>query len=147
MSTHTAAIAWRKTTESFAYDDYNREHAWRFGEHTVVKASAAPAFLGDGASVDPEQAFVATLASCHMLTFLALCARKRLTVEQYDDQAVGHLEKNATGRLAIARVELHPRIVFATGVEVSDAELEGLHGRAHAECFIANSVTTEILVI
>ncbi|HET6724774.1 MAG TPA: OsmC family protein [Gammaproteobacteria bacterium] len=145
MSAHHANISWRKTTDSFGYDDFNREHEWRFGDHTVVKASAAPGFNGDGASVDPEEAFVAALSSCHMLTFLALCARKRLTVERYEDRAVGYLEKNADGKLAVTRVELHPQIDFAPGIEVED--VAALHERAHAACFIANSVTTEVTVL
>jgi organic hydroperoxide reductase OsmC/OhrA len=147
VSTHHATVVWRKTTESFAYDDYNREHEWRFGDHTVVKASAAPGYFGDGASVDPEEAFVAALSSCHMLTFLALCARKRLVVESYDDEAVGHLEKNARGMLAVTRVELHPRIRFADGIVVGAEQLQSLHERAHEHCFIANSVTTEVIVV
>lgn len=145
MSAHRATILWHKTTESFSYEEYNREHEWRFDDHTVVRASAAPAFRGDGQSVDPEAAFVASLASCHMLTFLALCARKRIIVESYEDAAVGHLEKNAQGKLAVTRVELHPRIAFA-GAAPSDDELKALHERAHHDCFIANSVTTEIIV-
>lgn len=146
MSAHHATVVWRKTTDSFGYDDYNREHEWRFDDHTVVRASAAPDYFGNGESVDPEAAFVASLSSCHMLTFLALCARKRIVVESYEDAAVGHLDKNAQGKLAVTRVELHPRIEFAERQLDAD-ELQALHERAHHECFIANSVTTEVVVV
>ena len=145
MSEHRATILWTRTTESFAYDDYNRNHSWAFDNGHVMAASAAVAFRGDPAAVDPEEAFVAALSSCHMLTFLAIGAKKRLTVNSYVDDAVGHLAKNAAGKLAVTRVELRPRVAFAAAV---DAEtLDALHHRAHEECFIANSVTTEIVVI
>ena len=112
MSAHTAKVLWQRDTESFAYDSYSRDHTWTFGD-VVVTASAAPEFLGSAAHVDPEQAFVATLSSCHMLTFLAIAARKRLVVDRYEDQAVGYLEKNADGKLAVTRVELRPQVSFA----------------------------------
>lgn len=146
MSEHHATIAWRRQTPGFAYPDYNREHEWRLGNGVVVRASAAPAFLGDGRSADPEEAFVAAVSSCHMLTFLAICARRRITVDAYTDAAVGFLEKNAQGRLAVTRVELRPRIDFA-GPPPDAGLLERIHHRSHEECFIANSVRTEIRVL
>ena len=145
MSEHTAKIAWKRTTESFAYEDYNRNHSWAFDNGHVMTASSAVAYRGDPAAVDPEEAFVASAASCHMLTFLAIAAKKRMIVNSYEDEAVGHLAKNAAGKLAVTRIELRPKIAFADAV---DAEtLAALHHRAHEECFIANSVTTEIVVI
>ncbi|WP_428407798.1 OsmC family protein [Hyphococcus sp.] len=146
MSEHVADISWKRETESFAYEDYDRTHVWRFDNGVEVKAAAAPAYLGDPACVDPEEAFVASVSSCHMLTFLAIAARKRLTVDSYEDHAVGHMEKNTDGRLAITRVDLHPKIVFAPGVDVDAAALEKMHHSAHENCFIANSVKTEIVV-
>ncbi len=146
MSEHIADIIWKRETESFAYEDYDRTHVWRFDNGAEVKAASAPAYLGDPACVDPEEAFVASVSSCHMLTFLAIAARKRLTVDSYEDHAVGHMEKNAEGRLAVTRVDLHPKIVFAPGVDVDAAALEKMHHSAHENCFIANSVNTEIVV-
>ncbi len=146
MSEHVADIAWERETESFAYDDYNRTHVWRFDNGLEIAAAAAPAFLGDPSCLDPEEAFVASVSSCHMLTFLAIAARKRLTVDAYEDHAVGHLEKNEDGRLAITRVDLHPRIRFADGVDVNVEALDKMHHTAHEQCFIANSVKTEIIV-
>ena len=145
MAEHRVTVNWECSTDSFAYQDYNREHRWTTGSGHTISASSAPAFLGDGQSVDPEEAFVAAVSSCHMLSFLAICARRRLVVDRYEDAAVGYLRENASGKLAITRVELAPRIRFAG--EAPDAEqLAWLHERSHAECFIANSVTTEIVV-
>jgi organic hydroperoxide reductase OsmC/OhrA len=97
--------------------------------------------------VDPEAALVSALSSCHMLTFLALAAMKGFVVETYEDEAVGHLEKNAAGKMAITRVDLHPKIAFGGAKQPTEADLDALHDKAHKECFIANSVTTEVHVV
>ncbi len=146
MSEHKARITWKKTTESFGYEEFNREHDWQFENGQSLKASAAPKFLGSPDCVDPEEAFVASVASCHMLTFLALCAKKRILVESYEDAAVGFLEKNADGKLSMTRVLLRPRIRFGDGQEPEADKLAGLHDRAHANCFIAQSVNTDVTV-
>ena len=145
MSEHKATIAWVRGTTPFEYESYSRDHTWAFEGGIHVSASAAPAFLGNAALVDPEEAFVASVASCHMLTFLALAARKRLVVDGYDDSACGFLEKNADGKLAITRVVLQPRIRFG-GTAPSAVDVARLHELAHENCFIANSVRTEIVV-
>ncbi|HEX5132552.1 MAG TPA: OsmC family protein [Candidatus Krumholzibacteria bacterium] len=146
MTEHRARIHWVKESASFDYKEYNREHTWTFKNGTVVHAAAAPRFLGSEECVDPEEAFVASIASCHMLTFLALCSRKNIVVEKYDDDAVGVLEPNENKKLAITRVVLRPRITFAPGHQPSSAELQHVHDRAHEECFIANSVLTRVTV-
>lgn len=147
MSDHHAAVHWMRTSADFAYDTYNRAHEVRFKNGDIVlAASSAPAFKGDSERVDPEEAFVGSLSSCHMLTFLAICARKRLTVDAYDDEAVGTLEKGPAGKLWMGHVILHPRVTFAPGINVDKATLFEIHHRAHEECFIANSVKTEVLV-
>jgi organic hydroperoxide reductase OsmC/OhrA len=97
--------------------------------------------------VDPEAALVAALSSCHMLTFLALAANKGFVVESYEDAAVGHLEKNAQGKFAVTRVDLHPKIAFGGAKQPAAADLEWLHDKAHKECFIANSVLTDVHVV
>jgi organic hydroperoxide reductase OsmC/OhrA len=145
VSEHRAAIDWKLETASFAYKDYNRDHLWRFDGGAEVSASAAPAYLGNPQRVDPEEAFVAALSSCHMLTFLAIAAKHGYVVERYRDDAVGHLEKNAQGRLAITRVELAPRIEFRGKVPAAD-ELARFHDQSHHQCFIASSVHTEVTV-
>jgi len=145
MSEHRAAVAWELGDADFAYDAYPRDHVWRFAGGVEVPASAAPGYLGNPSLVDPEEAFVASLSSCHMLTFLAIAARKRIVVERYTDDAVGHMEKNDEGRLAITRVELRPRIGFR-GAPPDEAALERMHATAHRSCFIANSVTSRVTV-
>lgn len=146
MSEHIAEILWKRTSEGFDYESYNRRHAWRFDAGIDVPAAASPDYRGEPDCVDPEEAFVASVSSCHMLTFLAIAAKKKLVVDAYEDRAVGHMEKNAQGRVAITRIDLHPRIAFAPGVEVDAETLDKMHHAAHEHCFIANSVTTEIVV-
>ena len=148
MSEHRVGLDWKRETESFAYKDYSRNHTWKFENGAVVKASAAVEYLGDPTCVDPEAAFVASLSSCHALTFLAVAAIGKLTVDSYHDEAVGILEKDPElGKPVVTRVELHPVVVFADGIEVSREKLEELHHKAHAECFIANSVKSEVVTV
>ncbi len=146
MSEHHASLRWKRTSADFTYDTYNRAHEVTFKDGAIVlPSSSAPAFKGDADRVDPEEVFVSSLSSCHMLTFLAICARKRLTVESYDDNAVGFLEKGANGKLQMTRATLRPRVRFAAG-SPDPATLADIHHQSHLECFIANSVTTEISV-
>lgn len=145
MSAHRASVRWKREGADFTYEGYSRDHLWTSGGGTSVAASAAPEYRGSAALMNPEEALVAALSSCHMLTFLAIAARDRLVVDGYEDEAEGFLEKNADGRLAITRVILRPRITF--GGEAPSAEiLERLHQRAHRGCFIASSVKTEVSI-
>ncbi|MEM7082520.1 MAG: OsmC family protein [Pseudomonadota bacterium] len=146
MSTHTASIQWSLSGDSFAYDDYSRNHDWVLSEQPI-RASSAPEYLGERKLADPEQALVAAIASCHMLTFLAIASRKRLRVLAYTDEAVGTMSKNDQGRLAVTHVALRPQITFAPEVSVTPEQIEKMHHLSHEECFIANSVTTHIEVI
>ena len=146
MSEHKVTLEWKRETEGFSYESYNRDHVLIFAGGTRVAASAAPAYRGNPAHVNPEEALVAALSSCHMLTFLAVAAKRKFVVDRYDDHAVGFLEKNQKGKLAITRVILHPKIAFGGTTPPTQEELATLHERAHAECFIANSVTTEVTV-
>lgn len=142
---HHAKISWRRTSTDFTYNSYNRAHDWNIHEF-VIPASAAPDFRGEADRVNPEEAFVAALSACHMLTFLALAAKKKFVPDSYTDDAVGYLEKNGAGRMAVTRVVLRPKIVWAPGTSVSQADLDDLHHKAHDGCFIANSVTTDVRV-
>ena len=144
MSEHRATIRWTRETESFAYDDYSRSHSWAFPGGTVVEAASAPDYLGDPDRVDPEEALVAAISSCHMLTFLALASKKRFVVDRYDDPAVGVMEKNEDGKLAVTRVVLRPSVAFSGARQPSPEDLERMHHQAHEHCFIANSVRTRI---
>ena len=146
MSEHRATIDWNLGDREFTYDTYSRDHQWRFEGGIEVDASAAPSFLGSEERVDPEEALVAAISSCHMLTLLAIAARKRLRVLSYRDAAIGFLEKNEDGKLAVTRVELRPRIEFGDAAPSAEV-LERLHKSAHRNCFIANSVRTEVTVV
>jgi len=146
MSEHKAHIAWQRTSDDFTYDAYTRDHTWTFEGGEVVKASAAPSYLGSENRVDPEEALVAALSSCHMLTFLAIAAKKRLTVDCYIDQAVGFMGKNEAGKLVITRTILRPDIKFSGEKIPTPEQIDKMHHLAHQECFIANSVITEISI-
>ena len=135
-------VEWKAGGYPFTYDTYTRDHQWKFPHGEKLRASAAPEYKGSVDAVDPEQALVAAIASCHMLTFLAIAARKRRVVLSYRDEPVGHLEKNDDGKLAITRVVLHPRIEWE--VQPDHEVIERIHQLAHKECFIANSVTCRI---
>lgn len=147
MSEHHASVVWKRASADFTYHTYNRTHEMRFKDGAIVlPASSAPAFKGDADRVNPEEAFVASLSSCHMLTFLAICARKHLTVESYEDDAVGYLEKGQGGKLWMARTTLRPRVRFAAETQVDERTLADIHHKSHEECFIANSVKTDVAV-
>lgn len=147
MDEHRAGLRWKRTSSDFTYESYNRAHDVLFKDGAIVlPSSSAPEFRGDPARVDPEEAYVASLCGCHMLTFLAICARKRLVIDSYDDEASGRLEKGSNGKLWMTRVVLRPRVRFADGSEVGETQLMALHHQAHADCFIANSVKTEVSV-
>lgn len=147
MSEHKATIEWARGGADFGIRNYSRNHVWRYENGLETPASATPAYLGDPQRVDPESGFVATLSSCHMLTFLAVASTKGFVVDSYVDRAVGFLEKNAAGKVAVTRVELHPKIVFSGDKQPNEAELAAMHDAAHKGCFIANSVTTQVTVV
>ena len=146
MSEHKVTVEWKRETDSFSYESYNRDHVWVFEGGVRVPASAAPAYRGNPANVNPEEALVAALSSCHMMTFLAVAARKQFAIDRYSDHAVGFLEKNEKGKLAITRVILRPRVAFGDQNHPTPEQITSLHERAHSECFIANSVTTKVTV-
>jgi organic hydroperoxide reductase OsmC/OhrA len=146
MSEHTVTVEWKRETPDFDYPSYNRDHDWVFDAGITVRASANPAYQGSERCVDPEEAFVASLSSCHMLTFLAMAARKRYVVDRYRDQAVGVLGKDPSGRLAMTRVALRPQVAFGGEKVPGVEEIRRLHDRAHHACFIASSVKTDVVV-
>jgi organic hydroperoxide reductase OsmC/OhrA len=146
MSEHKITLSWKRGDTPFEYQKYSRDHTWKFEGGHEMQASAAPAYLGNPKLVDPEEAFVASLSSCHMLTFLAIAAKKKVVVDEYIDDAVGHMEKNAEGRLAITRVILNQRLKFSGEKQPTEQEIEEMNHAAHEQCFIANSVKTEVTV-
>ena len=150
MSAHIATIRWSASPgEDFARGRYSRAHRWEFDGGAVVAASASPAIVpapwSDAAAVDPEEAFIASLASCHMLFFLDFARRAGVVVSEYEDAAEGMMAKGEDGKMRITRVTLRPRVEFG-GAAPDAAALDALHHQAHEACFIANSVTCEVVV-
>jgi organic hydroperoxide reductase OsmC/OhrA len=151
MSSYTATVRWhsRDSNEGFTRGQYSRAHEWAFDGGAVVPASPSPHIVpapwNDPAGVDPEEAFVASLASCHMLFFLDFARRAGFVVETYVDEAEGVLEKRADGKMWMSKVSLWPHVGWA-GDAPSAEQIADLHHRAHEACFIANSVTTEVTV-
>jgi organic hydroperoxide reductase OsmC/OhrA len=147
MTEHHAAIRWANPGSTLDHDSFSRDHEWSFkGGRVVVPGSAAPAYKGSAAAVDPEDALVAALSACHMLTFLAIAAKRRLVVLAYSDAAVGILEPDGQGRLAITRVTLRPVVTFAPATTPDDADYARLHAKAHEHCFIAHSVRAAVTI-
>lgn len=145
---YRATIIWRRGDQPFTDNKYTRGHVWRFDEGVEVAASSSPLVVpnySSTAAVDPEEAFVASLSSCHMLFFLNFAARAGFRIDSYDDAAVGEMAKNEAGRLYVAKVTLNPRIVFSGDKRPSEADIAALHHTSHEECFIANSVKTEVV--
>jgi organic hydroperoxide reductase OsmC/OhrA len=153
MSEHKATIRWTRkaTPDDFAKGKYSREHTWSFDGGVTVPASASPSVVpapwSNPASVDPEEAYVASISSCHMLTFLYVAQKKGFVVESYEDQAVGVMTKSERGATPwVSAVTLHPTIVYGGEKKPTAADEEHLHHEAHEQCFIAQSVKTEITV-
>jgi organic hydroperoxide reductase OsmC/OhrA len=149
LSSHSASIRWSRGEHPFADNRYSRAHEWVFDGGAVVRASSSPQVvrppMSDPSGVDPEEAFVAALSSCHMLWFLSLAADRGFVVDSYEDDAAGHLGPMDDGRSTVTRVTLRPRVVFS-GRQPSPGELAGLHGEAHHQCFLANAVKCELVV-
>ena len=139
-------LTWKCGDLPFEYQKYSRNHTWKFDGGREMTASAAAAYLGDPKNVNPEEAYVASLSSCHMLTFLAIACKQKFVLDEYVDEAVGHMEKNAEGKMAITKVTLTPKITFSGDKKPSAEELDKMHHAAHDNCFIASSVKTEITV-
>ena len=150
MSKHTARVTWERGDQAFTDNRYSRAHRWKFDGGIEVRGSSSPDVvkppLSDPAAVDPEEAFVASLSSCHMLWFLSLAAAKKFRIDSYEDDAEGVLEKDAQGRVAITRVTLRPMVRFSGDLMPTAADTEALHHAAHERCFIANSVKSDVRV-
>ena len=151
MSTYTATIRWtRNPTTDFTKGQYSRAHSWEFDGGLTVPASPSPHIVpapwNDPNGVDPEEAFVASLSSCHMLFFVDFARRGGFVVDSYVDEAEGILDKRDDGKMAMTRVTLRPKVVFCGPNPPTPEEIADLHHRAHDACFIANSVTTEVTV-
>lgn len=149
MTTCSATVVWQRNGQTFTDNQYSREHQWRFDGGLEVPASSSPHIVplpfSVEANVDPEEAFVASLSSCHMLFFLSIAARNGFVVENYTDRATGLLAKDSAGRLAMTKVTLKPDVTWSGDKRPSRKLLEEMHHEAHEKCFIANSVKTEVV--
>jgi organic hydroperoxide reductase OsmC/OhrA len=148
---YTATVRWaRGEGEAFSDNKYSRAHRWSFDGGNDVMASASPSEVPPPLSredaVDPEEAFIAAVSSCHMLTFLSIAAKKRFVVDSYEDRATGVMTPNENGKLFVSKVTLDPVITFSGEKRPTPEQIADMHHLAHKECFIANSVLTDIVV-
>jgi organic hydroperoxide reductase OsmC/OhrA len=150
MSAYTATISWSRGEQAYTDGRYSRAHTWRFDGGVEVPASSSPHVvrppMSDEAAVDPEEAFIASLSSCHMLFFLDFARRAGFRVDSYVDEAEGIVAKDAQGRMAVTIVTLRPRIGFSGDKRPAAEELDSLHHKSHEACFIANSVRPEVRI-
>lgn len=147
---YRANVRWERGDAAFSDNRYSRGHVWMFDGGIEVPGSSSPSVvpmpLSREDAVDPEEAFVAALSSCHMLTFLAIAAKKRYVVDSYEDHAIGVMTKNERGKLFVSKVTLDPHIAFSGEKRPAPDEIADMHRLSHQECFIANSVLTEVVV-
>ncbi len=150
MHSYAATINWERGDQSFTDNEYSRGHTWTFDGGLVVPASSSPTIVplphSVAENVDPEEAFVASLSSCHMLFFLAIAASRGVIVDRYNDAAVGQMGKDDRGLTAITRVVLRPEASYSGEKVPGRNQIERIHNRAHEMCFVANSVRSEIVV-
>jgi len=148
MAEYKVIVAWDRDGADFLGNRYSRGHRWIFDSAVEVAASSSPLVvplpLSVAEAVDPEEAFVASLSSCHMLWFLSLAAKRKLVVESYRDEAVGWMGKNESSKLAMTRVVLHPDVRFGGENPPTAEEIRALHDEAHEQCFIARSVKSDV---
>lgn len=151
MSEYSAKVVWkRQLEETFTDNKYSRGHSWAFDGGAVDAASSAPSIVplpySVEANVDPEEAFIASLSSCHMLFFLAIAGKRGFVIDQYIDNAIGIMEKDNEGKMSMTKVSLRPEATFGGDKQPSLDQLEMMHHQSHDQCFIANSVKTEVVV-
>ena len=150
MTEFVATIAWERGSQPFADNRYSRAHEWRFDGGLTVPGSSSPHSvplpMSDPGAVDPEEALVAALSSCHMLFFLSIAAQRGFIVDSYRDHAVGTMDKDTDGKMSMTRITLAPHIAFGGERTPSPAELDEIHHRAHEKCYIANSIKAEVII-
>jgi organic hydroperoxide reductase OsmC/OhrA len=150
MGSYQATVQWSREGANFLDNKYSREHLWIFDGGATVAGSSSPHVVpvpySNPAAVDPEEALIVALASCHMLSFLYVAGKRGFVVDEYRDQASGKMTKNAAGKNWISEVTLHPKILFSGPKTPDQPEIAALHHEAHEECFIANSVKTDVRV-
>lgn len=146
MSEHIVDLNWKNQANSFDIKVYTRDYTLKFDNGLEVKGSSAPAYNGNIECIDPEEALVGSLAACHMLTFLAVCSVRKYEVISYVDRAVGHLTQGEDKKSWISKIELNPKVEFSSSKAPTAEELKQLHDKAHHNCFIANTIKSEVVV-
>jgi organic hydroperoxide reductase OsmC/OhrA len=150
MQLFNAQVSWQRDGQAFTDKRYSRAHQWLFDGGLQVPASSSPLSvplpMSDAAALDPEEALVAALSSCHMLFFLSIAATRGFVVDSYRDDAVGSMDKNADGKKAMTLITLRPTIVFAGERRPSRVEIDAIHHDAHQQCYIANSIKAEVVI-
>lgn len=150
MSEYKATIKWTRTSPDFIKGRYSREHTWTFDGGVTVPASSSPSVVpvpySNTACVDPEEAFVASISSCHMLTYLYFAQRQGFQIDSYEDEATGVVTKNEKGAMWVSSVKLNPKIAYSGDKMPGPEDVERLHHLAHEQCFIANSVKTDVAI-
>lgn len=148
MSHYTAQVLWQRDGQDFTGNRYSRRHLIRFDGGAEITGSSSPHVVpppqSDPAGADPEEMFVASLSTCHMLWFLAIAAKRGFTVDSYTDNAEGEMARNDAKKMVMAQVTLRPRVAFSGDKQPTREQLDELHHKAHEECYIANSVTTDV---
>jgi len=150
MSEHRAVVSWKRTGPDFLKGKYSREHTWTFDGGATIPASPSPSVVpapySNPANVDPEEAYVAAISSCHLLTYLYLASQQGYQVDSYQDEAIGVMAKNERGVPWVSLVTLHPQIAYSGDKLPTPSDVRDLHHKAHEQCFIANSIKTEVVV-
>lgn len=150
MSNYTATVRWQRGEQVFSDNAYSRGHQWEFDGGAIVPASASPDIvplpMSIAENVDPEEAFIASISSCHMLFFLSIAARRGFLIDDYVDEAIGVMGKKSDGSTAVTNVTLHPRATYSGEKTPNENQIAKMHDRAHELCFIANSVNTVIKI-
>jgi organic hydroperoxide reductase OsmC/OhrA len=150
MSQHHATVEWQRHRAKFVDNQYSREHLWKFDGGAEIAASSSPQVVpvpySNAEYVDPEEAFVASLSSCHMLWFLSIAAKQNFLVERYTDCAVGVMSKDEEGKLAITSIHLYPQVSFGDDRQPTQEQIEAMHEEAHRSCFLASSVKAAVII-
>ena len=147
MNNLSIELNWLLEDGELSYGKYSTDHKIKINDEIIINAGSAAEYGGNPNNLNPEQAFVAAVSSCHMMTFLALAAKMKWPVIRYEDKAVAYLGKNSKGKMSVSKIELNPKVSFENNFSVSDEEMEKMQDRSHRYCFIANSLSDEVVMV